>query len=126
MTRSSVVLPEPDGPSSATSSPDSTLRLTLSSAVKLPNFFVILRTSTLITFSTGFFPYRHGRKSRSAQRGVFIFHPSFQDKRDERKERQQRRHGKRTGEIISFIQNLHVQWNRIRLALDVAAHDRHR
>ena len=37
MMRSSVVLPEPDGPSSATSSPAGTSRLTSSSAVNAPN-----------------------------------------------------------------------------------------
>src|SRR5258708_21864289 len=48
MIRSNVVLPEPDGPSSATSSPDSTLRLTLCNAANAPNFFVMFLTSTLI------------------------------------------------------------------------------
>ena len=37
MIRSSVVLPEPDGPSSATNSPVATLRLTSRSAVNAPN-----------------------------------------------------------------------------------------
>src|ERR1017187_10310603 len=83
--RNKVVLPEPDGPSSATSSPDSTLRLTLSSAVKSPNFFVAFLTSTLMQNFNPIFPNRRGRKCRSAQRGVFIFDPRFQNQRDERK-----------------------------------------
>ena len=45
MIRSSVVLPEPDGPSSATSSPVATLRLTSRRAVNVPKVFVMLRTS---------------------------------------------------------------------------------
>ena len=45
MMRSSVVLPEPDGPSSANSSPLATLRSTLSSAAKSPNFLVRFLTS---------------------------------------------------------------------------------
>ena len=49
MIRSSVVLPEPDGPSSATSSPVATLRLTSRSAVKAPKVLVMLRTSMLMT-----------------------------------------------------------------------------
>ena len=44
MMRSSVVLPEPDGPSSATSEPCGTSRLTLSTATKSPNRLVMLRT----------------------------------------------------------------------------------
>ena len=37
MMRSSVVLPQPDGPSSATSSPSATVSETLSSAMVAPN-----------------------------------------------------------------------------------------
>ena len=45
MTRSSDVLPEPEGPSSATSSPLSTVRLTSDSAANEPNRFETERTS---------------------------------------------------------------------------------
>ena len=45
MIRSSVVLPEPDGPSSASNSPLATFRSTLSSAANAPNFFTIFLTS---------------------------------------------------------------------------------
>ena len=45
MIRSSVVLPEPDGPSSASNSPLPTFRSTLSSAVKAPNFLTMFLTS---------------------------------------------------------------------------------
>ena len=48
MMRSSVVLPQPDGPSKATSSPDSMSRLTLFSAVKSPNCLSMLRISMLM------------------------------------------------------------------------------
>src|SRR5688572_26394336 len=48
MMRSSVVLPQPEGPSRATSSPDSTSRLTLRSAWKSPNCLLTLRISILI------------------------------------------------------------------------------
>ncbi len=47
MMRKSVVLPEPDGPNSATSEPCGTSRLTSSSAVKVPNFLTTLRTAML-------------------------------------------------------------------------------
>src|SRR5690349_19959792 len=45
MIRSSVVWPEPEGPSSATSAPVFTCRLTSFSAVNDPKRFVRLRTS---------------------------------------------------------------------------------
>src|ERR1700738_4710418 len=45
MMRSRLVLPEPDGPSSATSSPVGTVMLTSVTARKNPNYFVTLRTS---------------------------------------------------------------------------------
>ena len=48
MIRSSVVLPPPDGPSSATSSPGATVKLTSSSATKLPKPLLTLRTSMAI------------------------------------------------------------------------------
>ncbi len=40
MMRSSVVLPDPDGPSSATSSPEATRKLTSLTDVNAPNVFV--------------------------------------------------------------------------------------
>ena len=42
MIRSKVVLPEPEGPSRATSSPLGMSKVTFPSAVKLPNFLVML------------------------------------------------------------------------------------
>ena len=45
MIRSSVVLPEPDGPSSASNSPLPTFRSTLSSAANAPNFLTMFLTS---------------------------------------------------------------------------------
>jgi len=48
MIRNSVVLPEPEGPNSATSSPVSTVRLTSRNATKLPNVLLICRASMLM------------------------------------------------------------------------------
>ncbi len=45
MMRSRLVLPEPEGPSRATSSPVGTVRLTSFTATKEPKDFVTLRTS---------------------------------------------------------------------------------
>ena len=61
MMRSSVVLPQPDGPSSATSSPVGNSRLTSSSATKSPNVLRMLRTSMLMVPLVGcsWVPARH-------------------------------------------------------------------
>ena len=48
MIRSSVVLPEPDGPISATSSPLGTSRVTSSRAVKVPKRLETCRTAMLM------------------------------------------------------------------------------
>src|SRR5262245_29094683 len=49
MIRNKDVLPEPEGPSSATSSPVSTLKLTSLSAWKEPKLLLMLRISILIS-----------------------------------------------------------------------------
>src|ERR1700716_869670 len=61
MIRNSVVLPEPEGPSSARSSPLPTFKSTLSSAVNAPNFFTIFLTS-IVTWNLPFVqpPFEHG------------------------------------------------------------------
>src|ERR1700678_264728 len=100
MTRRSVVLPEPDGPSNATSSPDSTFRFTLSSATKLPNFLLIFLTSTLMPLF-GFRCQRRGYKA--AHINMFVFDPRFQHQRDERQERQQRRHREGARVIVRLV-----------------------
>ena len=48
MMRSKVVLPQPEGPSKATSSPDSMSKLTSFKAVKVPNCLCTLRISMLM------------------------------------------------------------------------------
>src|SRR5438270_5156666 len=107
MIRSSVVLPEPEGPSSATSSPVFTSRLTSSSAVKLPNRFVMLRTSMLILlFLRSVRSEIESLRDRGHRdRSVFcvsVVHPAlcgafcfpldqvFQDQRDQGQQGQQR------------------------------------
>ena len=52
MMRSRLVLPEPEGPSSATSSPVGTVRLTSFTATKEPKVFVTPRTSIDIAASS--------------------------------------------------------------------------
>ena len=92
MIRSSVVLPEPDGPSSASSSPSSTLRSTSSSAAKLPNFLTRFLTSMVI--------------GRRVLRRRVTFENGLGDQRDQRQHRQQR--GDREGgdELVLVVENL--------------------
>src|SRR5215471_5959650 len=54
--RSSVVLPEPDGPSSATSSPERMSSRTCSSAVKSPKRLVTSRIAICMAHSQEHFP----------------------------------------------------------------------
>ena len=63
MTRRSVVLPDPLGPSRATSSPPSDGKTTSFSATNLPKFFVTLRIWMLMVF----FPWFYGPVSAAAR-----------------------------------------------------------
>src|SRR6187399_2458666 len=99
MIRSSVVLPEPEGPSSATSSPECTVKLTSRSATKLPNDFVRLRTSIPTVQS----PFKN----------------RLDDQRHHRQQRQQRRHGKRRLEHVFVVENLDVQRQRVGFAANL-------
>src|SRR6266581_5721192 len=75
MIRSSVVLPEPDGPSSASNSPSATFKSTPSSAVNAPNVLVRCLTSMLM------------RRSSFVQ---MPFENGLRHQRDQRQHRQQR------------------------------------
>src|ERR1700742_2557430 len=111
MMRNNDVLPDPDGPSSATSSPVATLRSTSSSAVKLPNFFTILRTS-IVTDGSPLFE--------------MAFENSLHNQRHEREEREQRCDRKRSHELIFIVQNFNQQRHGIRFATDVTRYHRDR
>src|SRR3954469_14258744 len=105
MIRNSVVLPDPDGPSSATSSPVSTRRSTLSSALKAPNCLTILRTSivtALLSFHDLTFENRLG------------------DQRDQSQQGQQGSDRKRPDRLIFVVENLDQQRHGIGLAPNVA------
>src|SRR3954471_5314731 len=91
MIRSSVVLPEPEGPSSASNSPWPTFRSTSSSAAKLPNFLTMFLTS-MVTRSLTFV-------QTSLENG-------FHDQRDQRQHREQRRDRERRHELIFIVENL--------------------
>ena len=50
MMRNSVVLPQPEGPKSATNSPDSMSKLTSRRALKVPKSLLTLRMAMLMIF----------------------------------------------------------------------------
>src|SRR6476620_5389387 len=101
MIRSSVVLPEPDGPSSASNSPSPTFRSTLSSAVKAPNFFKMFLTS-IVTGNLSFVqpPLENGLRHHG----------------DQRQHREQRCDRERRYELIFTIEDLDQQRHGIGLA----------
>src|SRR5437868_2530589 len=111
MIRSSVVLPEPDGPSSASNSPLATFSSTSSSAVKAPNRFTIF----LISIAT--------------QNLSFVklpFEEGFRDQRDQRQHGQQRGDRKRRHKLIFIIEDFNEQRHGVGLAADVSRYHRNR
>src|SRR3954470_10008362 len=115
MIRSSVVLPEPEGPSSASNSPCATLRSTLSSAVKLPNFLTMFLTS-MVTWPV---PWFLSFVEAALENGLH-------DQRDQRQHRQQRRNRERRYELIFIVEDLDQERHRVGLAADMARHHGHR
>src|SRR5438067_3588454 len=95
MILSIVVLPEPDGPSSANNSPSPTFRSTSSSAAKLPNFFTMFLTS-IVTWICLW--------------DLSFVQPPFEDglhhQGDQRQHGQQRRDRERRYELIFIIEDL--------------------
>src|ERR1700712_3711826 len=90
MIRSSVVLPEPDGPSSASNSPWPTFRSTLSRAAKLPNFLTMFLTSMVTRFLSFV--------QTALENGLY-------DQCDQRQHCKQRRNRERRHELIFIIEN---------------------
>ena len=112
MIRSSVVLPEPDGPSSATNSPVATFRSTPSSAMNVPNFL-------------------HDILDFNATRGYspLVQTPledGFHHQRDQRQHRQQRGDRERRHELIFVVEHFHMQRHGVGLAADMPRDHRHR
>src|SRR6202012_4258270 len=94
MMRSSVVLPDPDGPSSASNSPSPTLRSTLSSAVNAPNFFTMFFSSI------------------GTQQRPLVQTPlenRFRHQRDQRQHGEQGSDRERRYELIFVVENLDQQ-----------------
>ena len=113
MMRSSVVLPEPDGPSSATSCPRGISRSTASSAVNCPNRLVIPRNGDA-----------HAGNLRNFC--GFPFDDALDHQRRERQERQQRSDGERRDELIIVVEHFDLQRHRIGQTADVTRNHRYR
>jgi hypothetical protein len=113
MMRSSVVLPQPEGPSSATSSPVGKSSDTSSSAAtKLPKRLWMLRTWMLMAV------LREG--SVIVQLRGAVLDPGLDAQGDQRQQRQQRGHREGGGELVFVVEDLDVQRQRVGLAADVA------
>src|SRR6478735_9130348 len=83
---------------SASNSPWATLRSTLSSAAKLPNFLTMFLTSMV----TWLVPWFLSFVEAALENGLH-------DQRDQRQHRQQRRNRKRRYELIFIVENLDQQ-----------------
>src|SRR4030095_13459036 len=118
--RKSVVLPEPDGPSSATNSPVSTLKLTSLSAAKLPNFFPMLRISMLI-LSLRPRPLRIFADVELR----FPIDQCLERNCHQRQNGEQRRHGKGRGRVMLVVEYLGMEWDRIGGAANMAGNHGH-
>src|SRR6266436_4886141 len=103
MIHSSVVLSEPDGPSSASNSPLATYLSTRSSAANAPNFFTIFLTS--IT-----------RKLPFVQ---LPLENRFRHQGNQRQHCQQRRDRARRYELIFIIEDFNQQRHGVGLAANV-------
>src|SRR5439155_16435603 len=98
MIRNSVVLPDPDGPSSASNSPLPTFRSTLSSAANAPNFLTMFLTSMvtwIVLWNLCFVQT--------------LFENGLHDQRDQGQHGQERGNRKRRHELVLIIENFDQQ-----------------
>src|SRR5579862_6478860 len=117
-TRSSVVLPEPDGPSSATNSPASIARSTRSTAGVLPNRQVMPSSAMAVPCPL-------------STRGLVLaaeppLEEAFGDQRDQREEGEKSGDTEGGGEIVLIVEHLDMERQRVGQAADMAGHDRDR
>src|SRR5678815_218930 len=133
MMRKSVVLPEPDGPSSATSWPAGMSRLRSSQTTVAPKRFCRWRTSMLIAepsrcaprYSPSARPCGSWPRSRRGQAGGgdAPLDEVLERERHERQAREQRRDRERGRELVFVVEDLDVQRHGVGLAADVAGDD---
>src|SRR3954462_8824790 len=111
ITRRSVVLPEPEGPSSATSSPESIRTETLSSPTTLPQRLQTSRTSMLMVPPFG---------------GDSPFDDLPCDERHDADEREEGGHREGADLVVLVVENLDVERHRVRAAAHVTRDHRDR
>src|SRR5690606_28477623 len=115
MMRSRVVFPQPDGPSSATSSPSGTVRLMLSRAVKLPNCLLIRTNSILMANSSG-----RLLGGGPALLGLFPLQQALDDQGDDGQQGEQGSCREGRHEFVLVVEDLHLQGQGVGHAADVA------
>src|SRR5690606_32680664 len=125
-TLSSVVLPEPEGPSSAMSSPGSASSDTPRSAAAASKAR-LTSSSLTATDSPQSMPPRPAPSSADhmtrLREVVAPLEDGLDDERDERQQREQRRQRERGDPVVLVVEDLDLQRDRVRLAADVAGDD---
>src|SRR5262245_37737013 len=128
MMRSRVVLPEPDGPSSATSSPAGMSRLMLSQTTVRPKRLLRLRTSMLmpVSFDVDSWGWPEGSFRMVFLQPQLRLDPLLDDELEHQAHQRQagQQRGDREGrrELIFVVEDLDVQRHRVGLAAHVAGH----
>ena len=113
--RSSVVLPEPDGPEQRDQLAGRHVQ-----AHVVADGQVAEALGDVADFNA------HGGTPRPYDACRAPLDDVLQHQRDQRQRGQQRRDGERRGELVFVVENLDVQRHRVGLAADVAGDDRHR
>src|SRR5690606_17658735 len=116
MMRSRLVLPQPDGPSSATSSPLWMLRSMLFSAWIRPKRLLILLIWILMASFLGF-----GGLALDARLA-----PLLEQQDHQRQGQQQAGHAERGDVVVFVVENLDVQWQGVGQPADMPGHHRYR
>src|SRR6266498_3119658 len=128
--RSTVVLPPPLGPSSASSSPSLTEKLTLLTAATVPNCLLTFFSSMLIRpvrfadSSFGLFFSSPLRQLVCAR--LFPFQECLDAQREQRQQGEQTGYRKRRRPLVFVIQLLDAQGHGIGVSRDMAGDDRDR
>ncbi len=122
MMRSSVVLPQPEGPSSATSSPEGNVQ---ADVVQRGEAAEALRDVADFDAHDGC-SLRKFRRCLACSPPRLPLDQTLEHQRHQRQASEQRGHGEGGREVVLVVENLDVQRHGVGLAADVPGHDRHR
>src|SRR5512134_708753 len=120
MRRSSVVFPEPEGPSSATSSPEAMSSDTRSRAANLSKSLLTSRIRTSILEA----PKSMAAAGCDELIAVAPFEQRLEDKGDQRKKRKKRGDRESGDPVVLIVEDLDVERHGVGDAADVAGDDR--